>query len=190
MPKACLFLQNEFDENKVFIITGEQGAGKTNLLIEVIELLGKRGLKMNGFIAKGHWNKGLRSGFDLQNVNSGELKVLCKDSFEKSYLKIGRFYFNSETIKYGEEILNNPNIHNDKLMVIDEIGLFETQGKLWSYSLKNLQMNKTNPILITVRINFLKEVVSHFNLSNVMVFNISETATEISDQIHKSLRKP
>ena len=186
--KPVYFCKMNSTENKLFIITGEQGAGKTNLLIEVIELLEKRGLRMNGFIAKGHWNNGLRSGFDLQNVNTGVSKVLCIDSFEKSYLKIGRFYFNPDTIKYGEERLNDPNIHNDELMVIDEIGLFEIQGKLWSNSLTNLLMNKTNPILITTRVNFVEKVVSHFNLTNVIVFKISETATEISDQIHKSLR--
>lgn len=185
--KPVYFCKMNSTENKVFIITGKQGGGKTNLLIKVIEMLGKSGLKMNGFVAKGHWNNGLRSGFDLQNISSGESKVLCKDSFEKSYLKIGRFYFNPDAIKYGEEILSDLNVHNNELKVIDEIGLFEIQGKLWSNSLTNLLMNKTNPILITVRINFLEEVVSHFNLTNVMLFNLAESSFDIADKIYKKL---
>lgn len=177
-------------ENKVFIITGEQGAGKTNLLNEVVELLRKKGVKMQGFIAKGYWSNGMRSGFDLKNINSGELKVLCTDSVNKSYIKIGRFYFNPETIKYGEEILKVQIKSSSELIVIDEIGLFELQGKLWSSALQDLLINGQNPILITVRINFLEDVISYFNLRNVSLVDLGVTVSEITNQIYNCLKQP
>lgn len=175
-------------KNKIFIITGEQGEGKTSCLIEVVDFLKIRDVKMIGFVAKGYWKNGLRSGFDLVDVNTNNQFVLCKSNFEKNFQKIGRFYFKPETIAIGNDILCETNISNDTLIVIDEIGLFELKGQLWADSLKKLLQTTSNPILITVRKNFVEDVISHFKINNYKLFNQSEPAKEIAARIHNSMR--
>jgi nucleoside-triphosphatase THEP1 len=173
--------------NKVFIITGEQGAGKTTCLVEVIGILEKKGIGVRGFFARGYWSDGLRSGFDLVNVKTNEKHILCRNYFDEGDQKFGRFYFKPSTIKTGNTILNPSNKSTDELMVIDEIGLFEIQGKLWSDSFSRLLKDQSAPILITVRTNLVEPVIAHFKLSNTYLFKCTESPIKIAESLSDML---
>ncbi len=171
----------------LFIITGEQGAGKTTTLLEVADLLKKHNVNFRGFYAKGDWRENKRSGFSVVDLNTGVKELLCQDSKANGFQKIGRFYFNPETIKFGESILLMKNKPDKELIVIDEIGLFELDGQVWADVLKQLLNNNLNPLLITVRKKFVEDVIENFNLRNVLVFNFQLQPTEIVQKILKEL---
>ena len=169
--------------NKIFIITGEQGEGKTTKLIQVVDILKKKNYKVSGFTAPGCWLDGLRSGFDIVDVRTNEKRLLCQGEYNKQYVKIGRFYFDTEAIKFGEQLLLTSNVPETDFVVIDEIGMFELQGKLWAGPFLKLIESASCPILITVRSKFLEDVKSKFNLSDFSTFNHNQRATTIVDRI-------
>ena len=45
-----------------FIITGEQGEGKTTLLLKILAELTSQGIRMPGMAAPGYFNETIRSG--------------------------------------------------------------------------------------------------------------------------------
>ena len=109
-------------KGKVLIITGDQGEGKTTRLEQVIYQLKQKKCKLSGFIAPGRWVDDKRTGFDIVDINLGRRQLLCQDEYDEKYNKIGRFYFNPEAIKFGEQLLQFNKIHESEIVIIDEIG--------------------------------------------------------------------
>lgn len=174
------------DPQVIFIITGEQGEGKTNALFKLINLLKKSGLTMKGFCAPGEWEKGLRSRFYLNDINSKTTMVLCQNIPENGFKQMGRFFFNPETISSGERLIDEakPN----ELIVIDEIGRFEMQSKIWGPVLEKKLMENSNPLLLTMRKQFLDELVKHFKMIRIIVFDCKADVKSISEKIHSILK--
>lgn len=174
--------------NHVFILTGQQGEGKTTKLIELLEELDKKCLEMAGFVAPGKWQDNLRSGFDLLDIRSIERMVLCHGKELENYTRYGRFYFNPEAISFGDFLLAEGLKQSIDLLVIDEIGLFELEGKLWANSFYKLLENSKNNLLITVRTKFLDQVISTFKLQNSIIFNLSQNSSDIASQIISTIK--
>jgi nucleoside-triphosphatase len=171
----------------VFIISGDQGEGKTTMLTEVVSELVKKDIGVHGFLAPGVWKAGLRSDFYIQDLVTGNQQLLCKSIPEKGFEKIGRFYFNPDTIAFGEDLLRN-NKPGD-LLIIDEVGMFEIKGQVWNRVLKEVIEAKENPLLITVRKEFVDDVISVFNLSDPLVYHVSDNGKDIADKIIDHLKK-
>lgn len=153
-------------KNKVIIISGRSGEGKTTLLKQVIDILQERGIIISGFYAKGKWEKDSRINHCLININGKERIELCTTSKTKGWIKENRFYFNPEAIKAGNQILKKVVESKPDLIIIDEIGPFELQGKIWASEFKNILKNYKSPILITAKQKLVKSIVSTFNITN------------------------
>lgn len=113
-----------------FIITGEQGEGKTTLLLKILAELTSQGIRMHGIAAPGYFNEGIRSGFDVLNVHSGRTVELCSAIPTVNSIQYGRYYFRSEGLAFGKEILSQVPLPGQvDLLVIDEVGRFEIAGR-------------------------------------------------------------
>lgn len=170
---------------KIFIITGEQGEGKTTRLLEVTEQLKLKNISLKGFVAEGQWKDGVRTAFQIRDIDTGASMKLCQNKQERDFVNIGRFYFNPKALVFGKNILQLSKATD--LVVIDEIGLFEMKDKVWAGPLKDLMGQTENPLLITVRKKFLHKVVKHFSFEHPLIFNISQDAQTIAEAILKSL---
>jgi len=146
----------------VFILTGEQGEGKTTRLKELIVKLRSSGLPLYGFYANGYWENGQRSRFDLVDVQTGKQKLLCANQSAPGFWKQGRFYLDPETIRWGTTLLEGD---KEGLAIMDEVGRFELDGKVWASSLIQLVQND-KPVLMVVRQVFVREVIDKFGIVN------------------------
>lgn len=176
-------------QQPVFIITGGQGEGKTTKVFQVVEELKNQHVEVCGFVAPGKWKAGTRVGFSIKNIHSGESKLLCQDKPAEGFQKIGRFYFDPETIRFGEEILLSKKEPSGQLKVIDEVGFFELEGKVWADVLKQLLNNNLNLLLITVRKKFVNDVIEQFKLRNVLVFDTELSSSKIANRILESINQ-
>ena len=114
-----------------FIITGEQGSGKTTLISEVVLNLQKRGFIIGGILAEGSWENNIRNSFELVDLLTGERIIYCQRNEVEDWEKIRNFFINPRGQLFGENSLAMDHIKNADLIVIDEIGPFELQGKLY-----------------------------------------------------------
>jgi nucleoside-triphosphatase len=166
----------------VFIISGNQGQGKTTLLLEVIENLRRRGMSLAGFAAEGSWQGAQRHGFHLRDLNSGERQVLCTADFRERLEKLGRFYFDRQTIRWGVQLLKEGLQKEAKLFVIDEMGKFEMQGKVWHDVFLSLYKSR-NPLLVTVRSTWVKSFSVQFGIDRPVIFTVGQSAEDIADEM-------
>lgn len=161
------------ETSKVFIITGNQGEGKTTFLKKVLFELNQSGIKTAGFYAEGKWKKDLRTAFEIVDIQSGKQRLLCCDKESPGFEKVGRFCFDPLTIQWGENILDKARQEGRCLFVLDEIGKFELNQKVWYSALLNI-LAEEHLVLITVRKEILEPLIQYFQIRNPFVFGLED----------------
>jgi len=168
--------------NKVVIISGDKGEGKTTKIVEIIDKLKRNDVAVTGFVAIGEWENGERSKYTMLDIRTGKSAVICTATMTNGYDKHGRFYFNPLAVKFGENILySQQNI--SQVVVIDEIGPFELDGKVWHNSLLHHLENTQNLLLLSVRTKLVDEIVEKYTLANVSVYNTLANNDDIVKEI-------
>jgi len=167
----------------VFIISGKQGEGKTSRLIEVVELLRKAGKKPVGFVADGSWKDGLRDSFTIRNIQSGASTPMCRSTRVEGWQKEGRFYFNPQAIDSGNKWLSQIETHKADFTVVDEMGIFELDGKIWHPLFQRLLDDAHCPLIITVRESIVEKLIDKYKLSAVEIFKLESPADLIAESL-------
>jgi nucleoside-triphosphatase THEP1 len=169
--------------NKVFVITGSQGSGKTTSLIKLTKHLKDEGLSVGGIIAHGFWNNNERTGFELENIQTGEKIILCQTNPAKGWAKFRRFYFNPEGFDFGNKVLDPANLDKTEIIVIDEVGPLELEDKGWAQAIKSLLKTTGKPVIFVVRESLTKDIIKHFKIENSIIIDTGLSAGEVAKTI-------
>ncbi len=172
----------------IFIITGEQGQCKTTFLHLVLGLTVGLNVRVRGVISPGYVRDGRRSGFTLIDLATGEHEELSSIDPDPRCEAHGRFYFRPEGLAFGRRALAPPEPRETDLMVVDEVGRFELQGKVWAEQLDRLTAHPHPPMIWTVRRRLLHTVVERWNIQNSVVVDVRtasvmETAEAVMDAV-------
>ncbi len=81
-------------KNKVFIITGSCGSGKTTFLNHLVQELRQFGIQSGGFLAEGFCANNERYYFELIDLDSNKRILFCTKDPNNDWEKLGSFYFN------------------------------------------------------------------------------------------------
>ena len=177
------FTETSVNRNQnIFIVSADRMGGKTTFLMKLLELVKANGEKCNGFLAEGLLNEnGIRTGFNLINVKQNTSIPLC-DKVSTQWEPYGSYYFNPNAIEEGNRIISD--VKENEIVFIDEIGIFELEDKLWADAFTRLVTNKNNPLVISVRRDFLKLVSEKWNLGNAEVIDVYKVnPSEIVEKI-------
>ena len=164
----------EKDHKSVFIITGETGSGKTTFLLKLIEELRGEVLSLAGFAALSVPEDDPSGSYNILDLVSGKILPLASRRFTKGWEQYGRFYFNPAGILMGRNILEDPMIIKNDLVVLDEIGPFELDGKIWAQSLARLLAGQTCSILLVVREQLVNQVIQQWSIKDAMVIEFGQ----------------
>lgn len=175
---------------KLYIITGEQGKGKTSFLSSLVDLLRKEAIPVGGILAKGEWTKNQRSGFQMVDIESGKEMPLAAVIKKKNWIPLGKFFFNPKSISHGHTLLTGKQILEKPIVVLDEIGPFDLQGKLWSSGLYKLRNSYSGILILSVRNKLVQEVIQHWNLYHAEIIHPDRIkATDLVERIKEYLKK-
>jgi nucleoside-triphosphatase THEP1 len=166
---------SENGHRSVFILTGETGSGKTTFLLDLVEELKGNGFSIAGFAALSVPEDGPSGSFKILDLVSGKILPLASRTFAEGWEKSGNFYFNPEGIQMGKNILEDPLITNNDLIVADEIGPFELEGKIWADPLNGLLGRLSCSILLVVRDRLVAQVIQNWNLGDAAIIDIGQT---------------
>ncbi len=167
----------------IIMLSGDTGEGKSTFLASLLELLKKQGIKTGGFIARGIQIQGQRKGFDLEDIKTGEIFELCRDEYVEGRLQTGKYFFDPLAFEKGRNILINALDEQSKLIVIDEIGPLEMQGKGWAPVVEQILADTSNTMLLVVRRQLLKDVCKKWCQNEALLIDIS------SDDLDSALLK-
>lgn len=163
---------------RVFIITGSVGEGKTTFIKKIISKLTVKNISIEGIYSERIVEKNNTIGYDIVNIKSNDRTTFLRTSGQESFERIGKYYIYPEGINRGNEILNNIRSNNFDLVIIDEISRLELNGKGWAVRLKEILTLSIPIVLITVRDDFVEEVKMKFGIEDAEVFDVSEYDAE------------
>ena len=166
----------------VFIITGKTGSGKSSFLVKLLERLRRRKISVSGILAKGMWRNGQKLVYEIQNIQTGKTLPLASRGFIENWNKTGNFYFNPEAILFGNKILTDPGLIKKDLIVLDEIGPFELDDKIWADSLSRLLFTSDCPIILVVRNKLIKKVIQKWKLQEPDIIDIEKVSVRQAEK--------
>lgn len=110
---------------KIIMVVGAKDSGKTTYLELIVKRAELKGFTVTGFLSRGDVNK---ENYYLENLNTREKLVLAsKISGLPSTIKRGEYYFSTDTLHFGNQILKQ-GLRAD-LIVLDEFGPLEYDGQ-------------------------------------------------------------
>ena len=160
---------------KIFIITGSVGQGKTTYIKNLFDFLRKNNLDVGGIISERVITISQTTGYDLVNIETGEKKPFLRQNEECGSERIGRFTICPEGLTMGNTVLSSLVLRENKIVIIDEVGLLELRNRGWHDCINELLTKSKNHILFSVRDIYVDEVKNKWNLGEAITFNIRET---------------
>ncbi len=107
---------------------------------------------------------------------------------QNGFFKLKRFWFNPEAVEAGNKELQDCLTNDTQVVVIDEIGIFELEEKVWYQSLVSLLKETDKILIITVRNKIKKEVPEKFGINNYSFFSTEDLPSDVSERIISSLK--
>jgi nucleoside-triphosphatase THEP1 len=177
-----VFKKEHLQRPEIVIITGDVHQGKTTFAQKIVADLHAQNIRIAGFFSVGINENGIRTGFNLVDIESSRQIELCSDKKNEKRLKFGKYYFNSDAISLGNEILNSNNLSDKQLIVIDEVGHLELNGQGWSNAIENITRNNTVPQLWIVRKSLVQKCSRRWNIGNAYIFDITESSIQQAEK--------
>ena len=166
---------NTVSAQKIFIITGSIGEGKTTYAKKLNGIFRKNNIKAGGIFSERVMTNSQTTGYDLVNIETGEKEVFLRHYEECGSERIGKFTICPKGLAFGNAILKSLVLSINTIVIIDEIGLLEVRNKGWSDCFNDLLENSRNHIILIVRDTFLLEVKNKWNLKDAIILNINKT---------------
>lgn len=160
---------------KVFIITGSVGEGKTTYAKKLIEYFKENNIKPGGILSERVMTGSQTTGYDVVNIETGEKEAFLRQHEKSGSEKIGRFNICPKGLAMGKAILSSFLLSEKRIVVIDEVGSLELRNKGWASCIDELLERSGHHIIITVRDIYVDEVIRKWDLVEAIIFNIRET---------------
>jgi len=142
------------------IITGKRDSGKTSYLRYLV----RDSKFFNGFLEyKQYDEKDEFVGYNLYDLETKQSFEFITMDMSRQGIALDYFVVLEEGIEKGKEIILE-GIKKDKILVIDEIGQLEMDGKVFHEALLKALKSGVE-IYITVREELLNEFIEKYNLS-------------------------
>ena len=160
--------------NRKILITGPPRCGKSTLISKLIEYYTiKKNYTIYGFLTPEVKKSGIRIGFDIVDIFSGDRSQLARVGDFKTKYKLGKYnIFIDEFENYLETTLLLEKKKVD-LIIIDEIGKMELFSKKFQDFIKRI-FSLDIAILATIGLK-LKHLIKNYllNLPTVQLLNLN-----------------
>lgn len=169
-----------------FFITGLPKSGKTTILSRIVEELKAHGLRVGGFISPEETEHGTRTGFYVQDIDTGEIGLLA--DVNANGPKVSKYHVDVKSFE-GVALPSLRRFNSYDVIIIDEIGRMELKSQKFSDALDTV-LESTTPLIASLHSDF----VDRYSQSGEVIFleyNNREAAyRELVDKIKAIGKKP
>jgi nucleoside-triphosphatase THEP1 len=163
------------NKSKVLIISGGRRQGKTSFIKSLTGIIKDKTL--GGIITETDDNSEAPV-YYLKSIDAPERYILCSPDPATGSLSYGRFYFNRSTIERGNNILLDAAGKGCDILIIDEVGPLEMNGKGWAPAIEQILKNTTIPMIWTVRSSLAGKIARRWNTGKVTIIDVNEKDME------------
>ena len=159
---------------KIFIVCGPVGGGKTTFTRNITEFLKDQDINSEGILSERIMAGSKTTGYDIVDIATGKREIFLREDGNSGEETIGKFYIYSAGLETGRSILGALVSEKTGIVIIDEVGFMELQGRGWYNSISELLDKSPNHILMTVRDKYVDEVKKKWNLTEAIIFNVPD----------------
>jgi nucleoside-triphosphatase THEP1 len=150
---------------QIVLLTGPQGSGKTGCVLSLADALRREEVSVAGFASICVTGQGYRTGYDVRNLRNGQQTPLCRIDAPDRGMRAGQFSFFPEAFDFGVQALQDGiTAAGTDLMIMDELGPLELEGKGWAAALQKMLESNTKTLLMTVRPSLVERILSRWGL--------------------------
>jgi len=176
-------MKNQASHN-IYLLKGAVQGGKTSFLSSITELFQKEGIAVGGFLSPGSITEGKRSGFELRQIGTGIQVSMAGLKEKEHWFKYRRFWFNPMAFAQGEMWMEESLKRKDEVLIIDEVGPMELEGRGWAGLLDRLVRNTDTLQLWSVREQLVSQVMERWYVGSTQVI---DTDIESPSSAHKKV---
>ncbi len=165
---------------QVVLISGPLHSGKTSLASRISQRLHNQGYRVSGILAPGSWKNGVRTGFDLNVLQTGKTFFLAERCSMPPHHSPNTvpFRFDEAAINAGRDALH-PDICRDfDVIFVDEVGRLELKGLGWAPCLQPLLDLPDKLHIWIVRETLVESVCEIWNIRPLSVVNAARPDAE------------
>ena len=154
--------------NKLVLWTGEKHSGKTTRAAKLVEIARGEGFNIAGLLAPSLYRDGELLGFDAIDLQNETRAPLAKCNTDAG--KTERFTFLPEGLKLGNAALSAKAAKSAELVIVDEFGPLELNGRGWRENVDSLLASSSALILLVVRqelADAVRRVYTDFSCRNL-----------------------
>jgi len=159
---------------QVFILTGDQGEGKTTCLLGVVKFLKEHEIAIGGIISPRIIENNETTGYDIMDIATNESAVFLRLADIHQPATIGKYSMITAGLKFGCHALNPTTNRMNSLVMIDEVGKLELHDLGWALCIQKLIEANQQHLLLVIRKNFVESVLQKWKLNPNFVYNISQ----------------
>jgi nucleoside-triphosphatase THEP1 len=145
------------NHDKLVLWTGQKHSGKTTSAARLINTAREEGFNVAGLLAPSVYRDGELLGFDVIDLQNETRAPLARRKAEPG--KTGKFEFLQSGLKLGNAALSDEATKSTNLIVIDEFGPLELNGRGWRKSVDSLMDSSNALILLVVRQELAESVL-------------------------------
>ncbi|MFA6404218.1 MAG: nucleoside-triphosphatase [Salinivirgaceae bacterium] len=180
-------IKNNFSQ-KIFIVSGAIGQGKTTQLQKIIEACKAKNISVGGIYSPRIVENETTIGYDIVDIMNNTRAEFLRKTEDKSLTKIGRYTILPAGLQIGINALMPSKNSNNKVVIIDEIGLLELDNQGWANNLNDLLKASNSHLILAVRDSFTEQVIQKWKFKEYTLYNISnKDYLEISDLITEKI---
>ncbi|NVO09372.1 MAG: hypothetical protein HXX16_05355 [Bacteroidales bacterium] len=182
-------IKNKIQFNqKIFIITGAIGQGKTAMVQKVIDVFKEKGIAVGGIYSPRIIENSTTVGYNIIDIANCDNEEFMRLNANESVMEIGRYKILLKGLQKGSDTLKSANNKNNKIVIIDEVGNLECENHGWAASIQDLIDRPNTHLLLVVRDSIAEKVIQKWNFKQPFMFNISKyDHLEISNLIIEQL---
>ena len=169
--------------NKLVLWTGEKHSGKTTGVAKLVETARGEGFNIAGLLAPSLYRDGELFGFDAVDLQNETRAPLAKRNTDAG--KTGRFTFLPEGLKLGNAALSVTAAKSADLVIVDEFGPMELDGRGWRENVDSLLASSSAMILLVVRQELAERVRRVY--TDFPCRNLAATEPESIDEVIRML---
>jgi nucleoside-triphosphatase THEP1 len=137
------------NRDKLVLWTGQRHSGKTTSVAGLVNIAREEGFTVAGLLAPSVYRDGELLGFDALDLRNETRVLLARCKAEAG--KAERFQFLQDGLKQGNVALSAEATKSADLIVIDEFGPLELNGRGWRKNIDSLIASSNALILLVVR---------------------------------------
>lgn len=171
---------------RIVVLTGPPGVGKTTVVVKASKLLQSRGYSVDGFYSREIRERGVRVGFEMIDVKTGERLVLAHVRIDGA--RFGKYKVNIKGVEEFVPRLVDRALAYSDVIICDEIGPMELLSPSFKRSVARILASDKRAIVVvhrSMKDPLMKAFVRHPDsmLIEVSYENRDELPTRVFEEL-------